>query len=63
MDIFFSSTANYINNIQQANAPQVTQPSKTTPERGAPTESAGTRTHQKDRRAGGVDSLGKGNVL
>lgn len=65
MDIFFSSTANFVNNIQQAaNAPAQntpTQPQK--PTQGARIDFSGENTTKKNNRSGSLDSLGGGNIL
>ena len=63
MDIFFSSTANYINNIQLANSTPAPAAPKPTSGQGSTVDSSGTGVSQKDNRSGSMDSLGKGNVL
>lgn len=65
MDIFFSTTASFVNNLQQAaNAPAQntsTQPQKPTQE--TRIDFSGENTTKKNNRSGGMDSLGRGNIV
>jgi hypothetical protein len=66
MDIFFGSTANFVNNIQQANTAQErnTSPSQQPqPTQGSTVDYSGKDAPKKSNHSGGLDSLGRGNLV
>ncbi|MCR4539179.1 hypothetical protein NUV89_12300 [Pseudomonas sp. 18.1.10] len=65
MDLFFSSTSSFVNNIQQVNNTPAPAPAPQPPKptQGPAIDFSGGNTDNTRKTSGSIDSLGSGNII